>query len=79
MDYKKLAKDIENADQDMNLENTDIVEIKEDASQPSGYAVTIDWKAGTDGDIDNPMDLDQLFFEDIDNDAINKVLDQYRG
>lgn len=79
MDYEKLAKDIENADQDMRIDRTDFVEIKKDSNFPHGYAVTIDWKAGTDGDgVDNPMDLDQLFFEDIDNDTINAVLDNYR-
>ena len=80
MDYEKLAKQIENADQDMCLDRTDFVEIEKDTSFPHGYAVTIDWKAGTDGDgVDNPMDLDQLFFENIDNDAINAVLDKYRN
>lgn len=80
MDYKKLAKDIENAKQDMRIDRTDFVEIEKDPSFPHGYAVTIDWKAGTDGDgVGNPMDLDQLFFENFDNDAINAVLDSYRG
>lgn len=80
MNYEKLAKDIENANQDMNLGKIDFVEIEKDASFPHGYAVTIDWKAGTDGDgVANPMDLEQLFFEDIDNSAINAILDSYRG
>ena len=80
MDYEKLAKDIENADQDMRIDRTDYVEIEKDPSYPRGYAVTIDWRAGTDGDgVNNSIDLDQLFFEDIDNDAINTVLDKYRG
>lgn len=74
MDYKKLANELNEATENDNIDEVDSLSVVEDDNCPSGYRVDIYWRAGTDGDGNNSIDLGDIFFEDLDNPKVNSVL-----
>ncbi|RVU70414.1 MULTISPECIES: hypothetical protein [Lactobacillus] len=79
MDFEKLANELNQATESSNIEKEDTLDVVKDSNFQSGYRVDIYWRAGTDGDGNNQIDLADLFFEDLNNSKVNAVLDKYRG
>lgn len=75
----KYADKLMNAQKSMDLDKYDLLTIVEDSSEPSGYRVDISWKAGTDGDGYDSIDLEDIFLHEFDVEPeVDIVINEYR-
>lgn len=79
MNYEKLANELNTATEVTDYDKEDGLNVIKDPKYPSGYRVDISWRAGTSGDGNDHIDLDDIWFEVLDNKRVNAVLDRYRG
>lgn len=77
MDYKAFAKEIEDANPIVNPEKIEDVEIGPNSKYISGYQATI-YPLMYCSDKPYTIDLKDIFFEDLINPEVNKIIDKYR-